>query len=469
MTQENDCPELPHASASYSPEDNKLRLYTASRLDAETYARVKAAGFRWAPKQELFVAPSWSPAREDLLLALCGEIDDEDYSPEERAADRAERFAGYRDKRSAEATGRADTFDAGPSAFGHQSRARAELQAMRHDRHRVHAVSQWSKAEYWQERTHAVISHALHKSSAEVRRGRILAIEADLRKLVASYTPTDNPPHIINQQEYSWSTGTYLHEGAAVPHVWVGPKGRGGNWVPVARLEAMKQGSQRWIAHYENRLAYERAMLANEGGTAAEADMEPGGWIGSHQIHGVNRSPVTGRVVSVKLLAPKPYWRGDGPAPLTLQLFNIERMGQDAYRSPTDEEREAFKAQKKASKKPPVSLINPTTEDAQRLQDALNRRAADKAREKGRNPSDPRKVESVDSATWTLRKGAGIYSVEQLTFRDVTFKVRVGRRGYDYNAAQSVIVLTDKPQKPLPLDWEAVASGLVEQLAGGVS
>ncbi len=45
-------------TATYSPEDNKLRLYPSCRLDSETYARVKAAGFRWAPKQELFVAPA---------------------------------------------------------------------------------------------------------------------------------------------------------------------------------------------------------------------------------------------------------------------------------------------------------------------------------------------------------------------------------------------------------------------------
>ena len=33
-------------AATYSPEDNKLRLYASQRLDAETYARVKEAGFK---------------------------------------------------------------------------------------------------------------------------------------------------------------------------------------------------------------------------------------------------------------------------------------------------------------------------------------------------------------------------------------------------------------------------------------
>src|SRR5437879_1311221 len=89
--------------ASYSPEDNKLRLYPSNRLPKELYDRVKAAGFKWAPKQELFVAPAWTPAREDLLIELCGEIGDEDTSLVDRAEERAERFDDYSDKRADDA------------------------------------------------------------------------------------------------------------------------------------------------------------------------------------------------------------------------------------------------------------------------------------------------------------------------------------------------------------------------------
>ena len=60
--------------------------------DAEVYDRVKAAGFKWAPKQELFVAPMWTPEREDLPIELCGEIGDEDTSLVDRAEERADRF-----------------------------------------------------------------------------------------------------------------------------------------------------------------------------------------------------------------------------------------------------------------------------------------------------------------------------------------------------------------------------------------
>jgi hypothetical protein len=87
-------------TATYSPDDNKLRLYPEGRLDRETYARVKAAGFAWAPKQELFVAPTWTPDREDLLKELCGTIGDEEKSLVQRAEERAERFEDYSERRA---------------------------------------------------------------------------------------------------------------------------------------------------------------------------------------------------------------------------------------------------------------------------------------------------------------------------------------------------------------------------------
>lgn len=90
-------------TATYSPEDNKIRLYASARLDAETYAKVKAAGFTWAPKQELFVAPAWSPKREDLAIELAGELQPEQMTMAERAQAKAERLEGYAHKRHNEA------------------------------------------------------------------------------------------------------------------------------------------------------------------------------------------------------------------------------------------------------------------------------------------------------------------------------------------------------------------------------
>ena len=40
------------------------------RLDQATFNRVKAAGYTWAPKQECFVAPMWTPGRADIALFM---------------------------------------------------------------------------------------------------------------------------------------------------------------------------------------------------------------------------------------------------------------------------------------------------------------------------------------------------------------------------------------------------------------
>lgn len=57
-------------TATYSPEDNKLRLYPLYKLDDEVYSLSYKLGFRYAPKQDCFVAPRWTPEAEDFLLTL---------------------------------------------------------------------------------------------------------------------------------------------------------------------------------------------------------------------------------------------------------------------------------------------------------------------------------------------------------------------------------------------------------------
>lgn len=476
-------------SATYCPEDNKLRLYPAYRLSADEFAKVKRMGFKWAPKQGLFVAGAWSPDREDMLLEMCdGYIGDEDYSPEERAADRAERFSEYGGKRIGEAVNHADTFDAGPTVFGHQSAARAQRQADRHDRHRKHAVNQWQKAEYWQRRTAGVISNALHRSSAPVRRSRLLTLEAELRGVVARYTPPDNPPHIIEQQAYDYSTGKYKHDGAKVHHVWVGPKGRGGRWVELSALDAIKADCERWENHLRLRINYEQMMLANEGGMAAEVKIEPGGWIradlgryrklievdGWAQIIKVNRSPATKRVTSVVCLGRDLYGYCDPEKQNKVRelVIDIQRQGENAYRAPTDEEREQFatatkerKAKAKASKPKAPPLINPTEEHAQRLQDIWN----EQARKESTRCTTMSEVVRMTQAEYSARSKGSYASFETVEIteklnrfdrrgagRVVVFKVRkASGKGSDFYAADRVIVITDKPQTPIP--WDDVA------------
>jgi hypothetical protein len=181
---------MPAFTATYSPEDNKLRLYATSRLDSDLYARAKAAGFSWAPRQQLFVAPMWTPEREDLLIELAGTIDDEDTSLVERAEERANRFDGYRDNRLADASSaekgvRAimDGIPPGqPILVGHHSEARARRDKKRIDSGMRRAVHMWETAEYWQQRAAGALRHAEYKERPAVRARRIKRIEADLRK-----------------------------------------------------------------------------------------------------------------------------------------------------------------------------------------------------------------------------------------------------------------------------------------------
>jgi hypothetical protein len=163
--------------ATYSPEDNKVRIYPAYRLDSETYARVKTAGFKWAPRQELFVAPAWTPEREDLARELCGEIDDEDTSLVDRAEDRAERFEEYSDERGNEAEAARASVDAiadaiplgQPILVGHHSEKRARKDAERIENGMRRAVRLWETSQYWLDRAKGAFRHAKYKERPDVR------------------------------------------------------------------------------------------------------------------------------------------------------------------------------------------------------------------------------------------------------------------------------------------------------------
>lgn len=297
-------------TATYSPDDNKLRLYAANRLSADDYARVKGAGFRWAPKQDLFVAQGWTPAREDLLLELCDEIGDEDTSLLDRASERAERFEDYHGKRLHDAERAhaavatlADGIPLGqPILVGHHSERRARRDAERIRNGTLKAVQLWRTSEYWKRRAAGALRHAKYKERPDVRARRIKAIEAEQRKTVRERALSDafvalwqqlDDPHkdgrpcdddlrrtraeYIANRDHGYYEAQHTH-----PSGYVGPCSywdalKEPSITPaMVRNKALadhacrKAHSQRWLEHYDNRLAYERAMLADAGGTVAD-------------------------------------------------------------------------------------------------------------------------------------------------------------------------------------------------------
>jgi hypothetical protein len=278
-------------TATYSPEDNKLRLYPSARLEADVYERVKAAGFKWAPKQELFVAPAWSCGREDLLLELCGDIEPEEMTMAERAELKAERLAGYAEKRLSERNAyhrAADRYserfaDGQPILAGHHSERSARVAQKRIESAMSQAAKRERVAKTHLYRAEGALANANHKNSARVRAGRIETLlkdyrdqcrtEKQYRENLAGWEVSDTQEKVM-----AWiNTGDRLSYDARrkltdAPEGWEDMRTNRIN----AYTRALQPGSSlhRWKEHLINRLGYERSLL----GTVAryDGDVTPG-------------------------------------------------------------------------------------------------------------------------------------------------------------------------------------------------
>lgn len=324
-------------TATYSPDDNKLRLYASTRLPDDVYARVKAAGFGWAPKQELFVAPMWTPEREDLLLELAGEIDDEDTSLVDRAEERADRFDGYSERRAVDAqrtqdavAAIADNIPLGqPILVGHHSERRARRDAEKIRNGMSKALKLWDTSTYWERRAKGAIRHAKYKERVDVRHRRIKKLESEQRKqerrrkdadvLLRAWTVVHDADRSFKRKDGQASTfkDRALHL-ASAGYALTGY----GLWSDLDKDAITPEAAQqsrivdlgvviarcdRWLSHLTNRLAYERAMLDDAGGLPADRfDIEIGGQVKLDRgewavVTRVNRKD--GRICSVRTTA----------------------------------------------------------------------------------------------------------------------------------------------------------------------
>lgn len=301
-------------TATYSPEDNKLRLYPEHRLSEAEYSRVKEAGFRWAPKQQLFVAPAWNPTREDLAIQLAGAIDDEDSTLVDRAEVRADRFEGYQENRAADSVRATQAVEdltehiplGQPILVGHHSEKQARKHAEKIEREMAYAVKMWKTSEYWERRAAGAIRHAKYKERPDVRARRIKKIEALQRKqnknikqaetflkywqnidndselkrrdgepmttaeralVVAGYDHTsacftlERYPREAPAPQYEGSMSLY----SALKEDVITPEQAAAIAIPKHQREVTR--CSRWIEHCENRLIYEKAMLEAQGGS----------------------------------------------------------------------------------------------------------------------------------------------------------------------------------------------------------
>ena len=250
------------AYATYNITDDKLRAEFSERLEEEDYRKVKAAGFAWWPKQEVFAA-KWSPAREDLLMEMGVEeipvIEEED-----DAEARSERFETYSENassRSNEAYQRSHEIASRipfgqPILVGHYSERKARADYNRIHRAMDTSVAEIRKAEYWRERARAAVKHAQYKQKPGVIKRRIDKLEAEQRSAQRGV------------EEATRKGGKY------------------------------SEHYQRCVDHLDMVLAYQRELYDASGGIPSEGmEIEKGdmvlSWAGWREVVRVNKKSVT--------------------------------------------------------------------------------------------------------------------------------------------------------------------------------
>jgi hypothetical protein len=205
------------------------------------------------------------------------------------------------------------------------------------------------------------------------------------------------------------------------------------------------ESKSRWLAHYNLRIDFERALLAEQGGTAAQnlADtLAPGaivGHSGKYIVQRVTKSKA-GDLSKIYLLDSE---RG------SVHAFSAERFKwADEVKPATDESRAklaAFCAKLKANKPKALPLVNPTKEEAEKIL-ALDERSKRwgyvvhemTAEQFAKIPAQCKRTEEIDLG--------GLRS-------DLPSVCRVRFIGSGFNPG--MVVLTDKKQAPLPCDFTA--------------
>lgn len=274
-------------TATYSAEDNKLRLYAPRRFSDDLYQYVKHHGFKWAPKQELFAKPRWTPGAEDFLKIMAGDIQAEEMTMAERAEFRAARFDGYRKNRLRDANAfqrsaqhYAERFtDGQPILMGHHSQRSAEVAQKRMKSAEANATRQLDTADYWAYRAEGVELHAEYKNNPRTRHNRIKTLLKELRdhqravnhqnRAVKVWELTLTKGVAEQQRRTEYLVGAYGSDGRYAPSkiydllrrediTWQEALTRSHNWCKQV-LESPH--NTRWMQHILNRIGYETALL----------------------------------------------------------------------------------------------------------------------------------------------------------------------------------------------------------------
>jgi hypothetical protein len=481
-------------TATYSPEDNKLRLYASSRLDAETYARVKEAGFSWAPEQELFVAPKWTPAREDLCIELAGEVEPEEMTLVERAAIKAERLDNLANKRRQQAEGLSERANELSQAFymgqpilvGHHSERKARKTQERMQSAMSGAVKAESAANYWLYRAEGVEHFANMKNAPRVRANRIKTLLAELRDLQRGINDAHKALEIwaklTTDEQIRYALGSIdsrvtfstIDNYYAVDKGELSPADARQQCISRAERVATGPTRKRWIEHVLNRLAFERSLLGDV--PRFDGELTPVIIQAFAREHGAEKPKCT--------VLDDGFFYLESPVQLPAHLSQnswLELSG--------DEWRDLMQAcgyivpdakPRRASSKPaPAALINPTQEQAEQLQRIWNLHMV-AACTKYQTPKE-NEVTAVTQAVYSRNSG-GSYShfetveigadgrriemqwkaMERVLSGVPVARIRIYSGGSEFYKPRSVVRIVDKPAKALPVDLDAIEREAVQ-------
>lgn len=443
-------------TATYSPEDNKIRIYLSSRLSAEDYAPIKAAGYQYAPKQGCCYAV-WSPEREDLALSLAGEITPEGTTLAERAAAKVERLEALANKAARRSTGfyeaanrLSEAFYMGqPILIGHHSerRARRTQERMQNlSRQSVHAAE---AVDYWNTKATGVERHANMKNSDRTRINRIKTLMAELRDLQRSINDAYKTLEIwenAKPEDIEVLAGLY---GTAPRYTEykqnvlyrleqkeITPEEAREICIKWCYSRIDNRSRQRCIMHTLNRLAYERGELGEV--PRYEGALTPVILQAFLRDYGADK-PKVSKDLAASCDAPlPPYISPDMSEALTLDAEGWRDLMQSLGYTVPD-----AKPSKAGTLAP---LLNPSLEDAERLQALWNNGCT---------------IQSESSEWFTKRSKTDAVGTVQLDAQGQIIgyrnkaapvcRVRVYR--INYMCRDSAVHLTDKPAKPLPISW----------------
>jgi hypothetical protein len=270
-------------TATYSPEDNKLRLYTDVWMDKEDWLLMEAANWKWAPKQELFVC-FWSITNEDFCMLLAGDIMPEEMTMVERAEAKTNRLLILAEKRVDQCVGfqraandlmmRLDNNQ--PVLIGHHSEKKANKQEKQLNSAIANAKNTGAAVGYWVWRAQGVVSHANHKNAPRTIYNRIKTLLADLRtaqraindaqrtlslcERIAAQTDMElKEKHVrtlAGDYRHGFNTWSQLDKNEITPDQALD--------VIMENCTAIINGKKRarYINHVLNRLAYEQGQLS---------------------------------------------------------------------------------------------------------------------------------------------------------------------------------------------------------------